>query len=672
MIPRSLFVVGTYSVTVTLTNFLGGSTAQSSTVTVSGDRNQPAVSILGSGYQTIVASSSLKLVGTATLSSCAVASSTLSYSWSIYNASGGAIPTSSLRSISSDPTRYTLVSYALAVGKTYVVALQVQSLAGSKVLAVATTKTSVFVATGVLTAVVKGSSNGATRQVSATSPLVLDASISTDDNAPLGLAKLSYHWSCSIASAQNYSQPCVFPTLTPASLALSYFNFTSSILKVAPNSLTTGTLYNFVVLITSTDGRSSSKSVFVSAVQAGMPVVVIPTKLTQFNADSQVSLTGLFGANYSVTGKWVVSFASNNIALGSSALTPTTKFFNALQAANPSTTYPLAVAANTFVAGRTYTFRLYVSSAATSTSPIQLSTASYAEISLTVNAPPTSGQITVTPQSGMALSTLFAGTQSGWVDDGLPLTYDFWYSVSSGSTPTPGTTAQILLSLGLPTPTATVSSVFPSGTVTMMGRAIDSYGAIANVTTIVSVSAMANFNPAVYLSSTLSASLAAGSASSVYQSINAVSSMLGSINCTAAPNCTALHRAPCQSTPNTCGSCLQRHVGITGDSNVRCKSNAAAAVATAASGCVKNADCLYGACVSGACITPNKTCSTGIPGTVCSGQGSCQFIDTSGTALPTCLISNVFCSSKCVCVGGYGGVDCSLNPTQLAARWIRV
>ena len=739
-IPRALFVVGTYSVTVTLTNFLAGSTAQSSTVTVSGDHNQPAVSILGSGYQTIVPSASLKLVGMATLSSCAAASSTLSYTWSIYNATGGLIPVSSVRSLSSDPTRYTLAPYTLAVSSTYTIALKVQSLAGSNVLAVATTTTSVFVASGAITAVVKGSSGSATRQVSATSTLVLDASTSTDDNAPLGLAKLSYHWSCAIASAQNYSQPCVFPSQTTANQALSYFNFSSSLLKVAPNSLTTNTLYNFIVLVTSANGRSSSKSVLVSAVQAGMPVVVIPTKLTQFNADSQVSLTGLFTANYSVSGTWVVSFASNPVALGTAALTPTTKFFNALQAVNPSTTYPLAVAANTFVPGRTYTFRLYVSSAASSTSPTPLSTASYAEITLTVNAPPTSGHITATPQSGSALTTLFAGTQSGklvdvtlpsnppyqpahpikppyhptlsthpinspyqptlsthpinspyqltlsthpthpinppyqltrtgWVDDSLPLSYDFWYSVSSGTTPTSstGTNTPILLSLGLPTPTASISSVFPSGTVMMMGRAIDSFGAIANATTTVTVSVVANFNPAVYLSSTLTASLAAGSASSVYQSINAVSSMLSAINCTVAPNCTALHRATCHSTANTCGSCLQGYTGIVGDSNVRCQSPSAIA-ATAASGCKKDANCLFGACVSGVCITPNKTCSTGIPGTVCSGQGSCQFLDSSGSAVSSCLISNVYCSPQCMCSGGSGGIDCSLNPSQLATR----
>ena len=413
MIPRSLFAVGTYSFTVTLTNFLGGSTAQSSSVTVSGDRNQPAVSILGSGYQTMVSSASLKLVGTATLSSCAAASSTLSYTWSLFNATGKAIPTSTIRSVSSDPTRYTLSPYTLSVGNTYIVTLQVQSLMGSKVLAAATTSASVFIASGAITAVVKGSSGTATRQVSATSTLVLDASTSIDDNAPLGQAKLIYHWSCTIASAQNYSQPCIFPSQNTANQALSYFNLSSSILKVAPNSLTANMLYNFVVLVSSVDGRSSSKSVLVSAVQAGLPVVVIPTKLTQFNAGSQISLTGLFTANYSVSGTWVVSFGSNNIDLGVSALTPTTKFFNAFQAANPSTTYPLAVAANTFVSGRTYTFRLYVSSATSSTSPTQLSTASYAEITLTVNAPPVSGQITATPQSGSALSTLFAGTQSG-------------------------------------------------------------------------------------------------------------------------------------------------------------------------------------------------------------------------------------------------------------------
>ena len=201
-----------------------------------------------------------------------------------------------------------------------------------------------------------------------------------------------------------------------------------------------------------------------------------------------------------------------------------------------------------------------------------------------------------------------------------------------------------------------------------MGRAIDSYGAIANVTTSVIVSAVANFNPTTYLSSSLTASLASGSASSVYQSINAVSSMISAINCTAAPNCTTLHRGNCHNTANTCGSCLQGYTGIVGDSNVRCQSPST--IATAASGCTTNTDCLYGACVSGVCITPNKACPTATPDTVCSGQGLCQFLDTSGSVVSSCLISNVYCSSQCVCSGGYGGVDCSLNPSQLAARFV--
>ena len=417
MIPRSLFAVGTYSFTVTLTNFLGGSTAQSSSVTVSGDRNQPAVSILGSGYQTMVSSASLKLVGTATLSSCAAASSTLSYTWSIYNATGRVTPISTIRSISSDPTRYTLSPYTLSVGNTYIVTLQVQSLMGSKVLAAATTSTSVFIASGVITAVVKGSSGSATRQVSASSTLVLDASTSTDDNAPLGQAKLNYHWNCIIASGQNFSLPCNLPpTCSSTSIPSATTSTTSgfplglpintTLLALPANCLYAGTQYNFVVTVTSTDGfRSASKSVYINAISPGMPIVAIPTKITTINADRALAITGLFSAPFAVTASWDISCDGSIItsSLDSSALTPLTNTFTATQAINPSTTFPIALSANTLVAGRTYAFRLSVTSSTSST------VSSYAEISLSVNAPPSGGQIVVTPSSGTALTTIFTG-----------------------------------------------------------------------------------------------------------------------------------------------------------------------------------------------------------------------------------------------------------------------
>ena len=55
-------------------------------------------------------------------------------------------------------------------------------------------------------------------------------------------------------------------------------------------------------------------------------------------------------------------------------------------------------------------------------------------------------------------------------------------------------------------------------------------------------------------------------------------------------------------------------------------------------------------------------------GTVCSKRGACRYTDPSGNILLTCTILNTTCTASCYCDAGYGGKDCSLNPSSLAAR----
>ena len=55
-------------------------------------------------------------------------------------------------------------------------------------------------------------------------------------------------------------------------------------------------------------------------------------------------------------------------------------------------------------------------------------------------------------------------------------------------------------------------------------------------------------------------------------------------------------------------------------------------------------------------------------GTVCSKKGACRYTDPSGNIFLTCTILNTTCTASCYCDAGYGGKDCSLNPSSLAAR----
>ena len=67
------------------------------------------------------------------------------------------------------------------------------------------------------------------------------------------------------------------------------------------------------------------------------------------------------------------------------------------------------------------------------------------------------------------------------------------------------------------------------------------------------------------------------------------------------------------------------------------------------------------------CVDPDKVCPS-TTSTVCSGHGTCQLFDIGGNTVTSCGERNVHCLAKCVCQGGYGGVSCSLSPTDLIAQ----
>ena len=47
---------------------------------------------------------------------------------------------------------------------------------------------------------------------------------------------------------------------------------------------------------------------------------------------------------------------------------------------------------------------------------------------LAVNTPPTAGSFSVSPEYGQSLKTIYNLTATGWSDDDIPLTYQFYYA----------------------------------------------------------------------------------------------------------------------------------------------------------------------------------------------------------------------------------------------------
>lgn len=201
----------------------------------------------------------------------------------------------------------------------------------------------------------------------------------------------------------------------------------------------------------------------------------------------------------------------------------------------------------------------------------------------------------------------------------------------------------------------------------VLAFALDVYGASANVTFPVIALQSPSFNSSLYFQQSLKTKLLSGDVDGIFQTINLVSSTLSAVNCSAAPNCTAFNRNACLDTINTCASCFDGFKGIIGDDNSKCFPEGSTA-GSIGSSCKKNTDCLFNYCAHGRCAAPSQTCESASLDTICSEHGSCVFTDNSRNIVKNCTILDPFCNANCVCRSGYGGVDCSLDPLQLAER----
>ena len=171
-----------YTITLTLKNFLGLTSSAAVIVKVKTDKNLPLLSIIGPSYRTIVASSPLTILSVATLSSCA-SSAPASFAWTVKEGNRTAI--TDIKSVSLDPSIFAIPSYRLVVNNNYTITITA-STNTSKVSASAI----VYVAHGVVTAVIVG---GTYRSAPVDRVLQLDASGSYDSDYPqTSVSMLSY------------------------------------------------------------------------------------------------------------------------------------------------------------------------------------------------------------------------------------------------------------------------------------------------------------------------------------------------------------------------------------------------------------------------------------------------------------------------------------------------
>lgn len=646
-VSRSLISAGTYIISLTLTNLFGLSSSGSIRFTAQEALIVPIVSIAGSSSISILTSSALTVYGFASFSSCTTVTSTirLNYNWKLFLDSKQV----SLTSRSRTASQYSLSAYSLAVGSTYTLQLNVTVTNGTSpiVLGSSTASASITIASGNVVAVVTG---GSYRQVAEDANLTLSGSSSYDQNSE-SRTLLSYAWSCTILTfGLKFGDDCS-----------GVIRQQSSSVNVIGSKLSSSLSYGIKLTVSSTDGRSGSTTVTVTSISSGSPFTEITTTATRLNYDSNFTVSSVVQASSDVTVTWSVLMDGQNVTISTNS--PLTR---TILARYVSSNLPLSLSLlpNTFTPNSVVTFRITAATAKKS---------AYSEISLLVNAAPVGGSLAVTPTSGSALSTFFLLQTSNWVDvnpSDYLLTYVFtYYQIST----LPTLTIQARSTLN------TVSAQFPPGLmslsykITAFVTAYDPYLAASQPASIqFTVTINNNVDVSNYLDTVFTSAVNSGNADTAIQSLNAVSSTVNIVNCSAmsASYCVALNRNPCADVPNTCGSCLSGYRGVIGAFNSLCSSSQSESSGSGIGAqCATNSNCLYGNCTSYVCVAPDLQCPSSISEAICSGNGDCNYFDFSGAAVNSvCKVTNVTCVARCSCFDGYGGADCSLSSSALTTR----
>ena len=654
-IPGAFFNVSqVYSIGVSLTNYLGGTTFQEFKIQRN-STNLPFVGIMGASLRTISSSDTLSLTVYALPSTCGGSTPRLTYRWKVYKD----LLYYPVQSKSADPRKMVLGAHTLPSGHFYRFSCVATDASGQSKEA----STDITVVPGPISVVIKG---GSLRSIPWDKSLTLDGSLSTDSelNPADSSNSLLFSWSCIYVSTSSlYGKFC-------DSGILSGLSTSESILTIPSKRLSYNETYQFNLEV-ARDSRGNTSSVIVSVSPSGAALVSVSDFTSKVNAGQKVVVLGSLTAETSIAASWKMFSEGQEISLPDKSLGITSIVIGSSDAQR-SSTFALGVRPGALEAGRTYSFRLTGLTFGT--------LSSHSETVLTINSPPTTGSILVSPSSGDSTTT-FTLSATNWVDDAsdYPLLYQFAYSVR------PLATAYFL---GSYSEIASVSNSLPPGnsaynhSLQTLVFVQDLLGAVANsagqvVVTSLPVSMDARGAMSNLLLNSLSSFLSYGDFSGATMAINVASSILNIIDCSASVNCDDLHRSPCYSRANTCGPCLSGYSGVIGPSNSVCKvkkskkknfDHRVLAIYNAPSAsCASDDDCEFGSCSSsGVCVDFLKICSSANL-QECSGHGKCIFMSASGKAMSSnsCGVTNTYCHAVCACHTGYGKEDCSASTAEV-------
>jgi hypothetical protein len=650
VIPSTLLSRGTtYTIGVTLCNFLQACSTKSASITIMKNETLiPVVSIKGATSISTYRSYPLQIKSKAYTESCTGETpfSNLKYSWKLTFLSSTIASSSNITegmmkritSTSQNPAYFSLAGYTLPAGAVYQLIVSVTSSLSNEV---STSPVIITVQQGALIAVINGGSNKII-QTNVVSTIDGSNSYDQDVNGLTGtLAGFSYSWDCyqlKPAFQSNCSNSLLFiGSTTSQKLQISPVND----LAINSTSQVTMTIYD------NTRTASATMSVFITTKDINsITITTSQQQLTSISTSNNVIISSTMKIVSSCTAIWSINDAS--LTLASIAGTTIQQAFKTGASFQP---FNLLIKADTFPQRASLLLTL---TCGLGTSSVQLTT----------NGAPLPGSFSSNPTSGDELSTSFVLFADSWSDSDLPITYQFGFI-------SPSTGAKMVV-LGRSSGIST-STVLPAGheasqfAVTCSLQVYDVFNASTTSSLVVAVHPISGAQQQTQLINLLASSTSSSlDVDSQKALISVVSSVINRINCTVPINCSTLHRSGCLNTPNTCGTCLSGYTGDSGDRNTKCVDlSSFSAPSLSSTVCIIDANCSNSlqSCINATCVYSPKTCPND-----CSGSGTCLFRSVStGVSVSDCRLNDASCESFCHCNDGFYGSSCSLNEAELVA-----
>jgi hypothetical protein len=462
----------------------------------------------------------------------------------------------------------------------------------------------------------------------------------------------------------------------------------------------------------SSNGRSVQAVVSVTILPSLAPVMQITSSseiaaATKINAGQSLQLMGSIGVPANMVGSYGWSIDGSNSciqSLSSVVLISNGDISNITVTASSvprAYLYYLPLSTRLLPTGVDLLFSLSCTVQAGSSSVLSssLSYSSSASITIQINSPPRPGIFYITPADQVELTFPFSFTCSQWLDEDLPLSYQFGFVSNIGS--------EVILRSKLPATFAQLT--LPAGpaslnySVVCLAQIYDAYQSNSSAYYAVRVHEAGTVMTTDDLSSYVLGSIMNSTASKNIDSLKQASAMssyvLNRVNCSLAPaDCGGLNRMPCSRTTHTCGPCLsyEEYVGDDGDSNEMCYAvsagdnttseewtrrrrallydetqSAASAASVATSPLLDAADMMVMTRATRQQLHQQvqqsmpKSCPAN-----CSDHGVCVYMSVlTQEEVSECMMGDVSCIAMCECEEAYASsLSCSMTLAEMEAK----